>query len=64
MFDTKPTILSIEHNGNKFTAELPWDADMEDLTNAFYTLCIGATFQPTTVIRGMKEFLEEMNSEE
>ena len=64
MFDTKPTILSIEHNGNKFTAELSWDADMEDLTNAFYTLCIGATFPHTLVIRGIKEFLEEMDPKE
>lgn len=59
MHDNESTKLTLEHNGTKFIAELPWDANMDDLTNAFYALCIGATFNPSTVLDGMGEWLAE-----
>ena len=62
MYNNEPTKLTLEHDGNKFIAELPWDADMDDLTNAFYALCIGATFNPSTVLDGMGEWLAERTS--
>ena len=63
MFDEKPTIFSLEHGGNKITFELPWDAGMPELIDAFYTMCIGATFHPSTIINGMKEFIESKEEE-
>lgn len=56
--DEKPTIFTLEHGGCKITTELSWDADIHDLINAFYAMCIGVSFIPSTIIDGMKEFIE------
>jgi hypothetical protein len=58
MFEEKPTIFSVEHLGTKITFELPWDAGMQDLLDAFYTMCIGISFCPSVIVDGMKEFVE------
>lgn len=63
MFDEKPTIFSLEHGGKKITFELPWDAGMQDLLDAFYTMCTHVTFCPSTIVNGMKEFVEYKEEE-
>lgn len=60
MFDeNKPTVITLDHGHQKVTVELPWDAGMDDLIDAFYGMCVCATFTPGTIIQGFREFLEE-----
>lgn len=35
-----------------------WDAGIDDWCHAFFSLMVGVTFSPETVLRGMKEFAE------
>lgn len=53
------TTLILSQNGIKTSIELPWDATIEDLVQAFYSTLIGVTFNPQTIEKGFKEFLEE-----
>lgn len=53
------TILTLSQSGIKMSVELPWDASIEDLIQAFYSTLIGITFNPQTIVKGFKEFLEE-----
>lgn len=57
--DSLPTVLTLKTDNSVINIELPWDATMEQLCQAFYTACIGITFHPDTVVRGMQEFVEE-----
>ena len=59
MMETEKTILTIEQNNMKFTSEMPWDAGMDDILDAFYGLCVSTTFAPKTILTHMKEFAEE-----
>ena len=59
MMENEKTILTIEQNNMKFTSEMPWDASMDDFLDAFYGLCVSATFVPKTILTHMKEFAEE-----
>ena len=59
MMDNEKTILTIEQNNMKFTYEMPWNAGMDDFLDAFYGLCVSATFMPKTILIHMKEFAEE-----
>ena len=59
MMETEKTILTIEQNNMKFTSEMPWDAGMDDILDAFFRLCVSATFTPKTILTHMKEFAEE-----
>lgn len=59
MMENEKTILTIEQNNMKFISEMPWDASMDDLLDAFYGLCVSATFTPKTILTHMKEFAEE-----
>lgn len=59
MMENEKTILTIEQNNMKFTYEMPWDAGMDDFLDAFYGLCVSATFMPKTILTHMKEFAEE-----
>lgn len=38
---------------------LAWNAGMDDFLDAFYGLCVSATFMPKTILIHMKEFAEE-----
>ena len=58
MCKDKKTILTLENNGYKFNSEMSWDANMEDLLDSFYGMCVSATFNPLTVLEAMKEFSE------
>lgn len=57
--ENNKTIISLEHAGYKHTSELPWDANLDDLLNAFFGLCVSATFYPNNILECMKEFAEE-----
>lgn len=59
MMESKKTILTIESNDMKFISELPWDAGMDDILDAFFGMCISTTFAPKTILTHMKEFADE-----
>lgn len=59
MMNNEKTILTIEQNNMKFISEMPWDVGMDDILDAFYGLCVSATFTPKTILTHMKEFAEE-----
>lgn len=52
-----PTEFTIKTTEHVVKQELPWDANMEDLCQAFYGACVAITFNPETVLDGMKDFL-------
>lgn len=54
-----PTILSLRHHDMDHQSTLPWDANMEDILQAVYGLCIAATWNPILVLECMKQFAEE-----
>ena len=54
------TILSLEINGNKFSAELDKDAKLDELIESFAGLCICGTFMPKNIYSIMKEVSESM----
>lgn len=57
--------MSLIMNDSKMSWETgQWDCGMEELLEAFYGLCVGQTFCPETVLKGMKEFVEERMPEE
>ena len=47
------TILTLEINGNKFSAELNWDAGMDEILDSLAGLCICGTFMPKTIYESM-----------
>jgi len=54
------TKLIFESEDNRYTWESPYvDVSMDDILPAFYGLLVAATWQPETVIKCMKEFVEE-----
>ena len=57
--EIKPVILTLECGGVKITSEMAWDANIEDLLNSFYGLCVGATFHPEALVKSMQEWAEE-----
>jgi hypothetical protein len=58
MEDEPKTILTIEHCGDKTTVELPWDAHVDDLVQAFYGAAVASTWKPKTILKCMKEWSE------
>lgn len=58
--DCPPTLLVLKHHDAPvFTAEMPWDASIDDLLTAFYGACVGVTFPPQCVLEAMRDFAEE-----
>ena len=57
----KFTRLSVESSyGSKISYEFDYeDTSMEELLDAFFTLMIGETWHPKTIIESMAEFAEE-----
>jgi hypothetical protein len=47
------TKLSLESHGQKYTAELNWDCNCEDLLESFLGLSVAATFPYKTVVETM-----------
>ena len=50
---------SFKYPERKFTAELPNDADIPTIMDAFRGLLVGMTFHPNTVSEGIHDWLEE-----
>lgn len=64
MDEKQITKLTLECGNNKLSWEVPYnDSNIDELCQAFYALCIGITYLPQTVIRGMKDFVEENSFE-
>ena len=59
MKEPEKTIVTLESHGKKHSSELNWDAGIYDILNAFYGLCVAATFDPVQVVKGMREWSEE-----
>lgn len=56
----KQTISVTNSEGLKSMVEIPWDAGVEDWMNAIFGILTAQTFIPSTIIRGMRDFVEEM----
>jgi hypothetical protein len=51
--------ITIENYGKKMSVETDHeDISMEEYLDIFYGLLVTATFHPTTVINGFKDFIE------
>lgn len=59
MIDHKPTKITLESHNKKHSSELNWDAGLDDILDAFYGLCIAATFHPESILNVMKDWVEE-----
>lgn len=57
-FENKPTRLCLTHSDNTHTSEMSWDANVDDLLQAFYGLAIAAGWNPKAILNGMYEFIE------
>lgn len=54
------TIISFEtFEGKKFISELHWDANINDVLDAFVGMMVSATFPYETVLSEMHDFSEE-----
>ena len=56
--DNPPTRLTLSHGGVTMNAELPWDANLDDLMTAFVGCLRGVSFGDW-VTRSIKEWCEE-----
>jgi len=57
--EKKITKLTMEVGDTVTSWEVPYtDCDMDDLLNAFFSLCIGHTWLPSTILESMKNFAE------
>lgn len=61
--DNPPTKLSISHHHTTMSAELPWDAGLDDIMEAFVGCLRGITFGDW-VVKGIKEWCEDNLPEE
>ena len=50
--------LTLETSKNKHTSEINWDANLADLLDSFYGLCVAATYDPITICEVMKKWSE------
>ena len=57
--DCVPTLLSLKTDNKVINIELPWDAGLDDLLDAFYGALVSMTFHPEIVIEGMYEYSKE-----
>lgn len=47
----EPVRITIQHNGRTYSAELPWDADLEDVTIALRGLLVSSGWNMETVLQ-------------
>lgn len=50
MIPDKPLRITIESHGRTFMAELPWDADMEQISEALRGLLVAASWSMEQVL--------------
>lgn len=56
--ENEPTRLSLSHGNKTMSAELPWDASLDDIMEAFIGCLRGITFGEW-VVESIKEWCEE-----
>lgn len=56
-------VLSLEAYGKKTIIELSDEAGIEDFIQALYTLGISASYCNSTVLNGMRDFVNELGFE-
>lgn len=54
-----PVKLTAQSKHKTISVELPWDADLRDMLEAFETVCVGLGFHDEGVTKAMEEFIEE-----
>ena len=54
-----PVKLTAQSKYKTISVELPWDADLRDMLEAFETVCVGLGFDDEGVTKAMEEFVEE-----
>ena len=59
----EPFKMTVESDGKKFTAELPWDATLDDILDAFVSQMIGLTWQPDTIASALAEKAESLRED-
>ena len=63
-FTEQKTKISITHHGDKFKAELAWDANLENVFDAFMGLLNAAGFHPDSIKDMIVELGEEYKKEQ
>lgn len=63
MKENSPTKLTLSHGGVTMNAELPWDANLNDIMDVFVGCLRGVTFGDW-VVKGIKDWCEEHLPEE
>lgn len=61
--ENPPTKLTLSHEGVTMSAELPWDANLDDIMDAFVGCLRGITFGDW-VVKSIKEWCEDQLPEE
>lgn len=60
--DKVKTRLVYETEDDRYIWESPYmDVDMQDILDAFFGMLVSATWQPTTIINAMQDFVCEHN---
>ena len=60
--DEVKTKLVYETEDDRYIWESPYmDVDMQDILDAFFGMLVSATWQPTTIINAMQDFVYEHN---
>lgn len=62
MEDSKKTILTMQHYDIKTSVELPVDAPLYDIIQAFYACCVSATWNHSSILDAMQEWLDVKKS--
>ena len=58
--DLKPTILTLQHSEYKCTKEMPWDANMYELLDAFIGVCVSMGYHQTSVDEVLEEYVDNL----
>ena len=60
--DKVKTRLVYETENDRYIWESPYmDVDMQDILDAFFGMLVSATWQPSTIVNAMKDFVDEHN---
>lgn len=59
----EPLKLTVESDGIKMSAELPWDATLDQILDIFTAQMIGLTWQPDTIANAFAEKAESMRED-
>lgn len=59
MEESRNVVLTLKNEYKTISVELPWDANIEDLLEAFYGGMVGLTFHPAGIVRFMREWCDE-----